>query len=204
MRAALWSAVRPRTAFGGLSTINSAPFVPKATRGRVALQSYRKRNLRLPEANELTTRPAVFALVVETVNLSQTFLKRPEVISVVYRPFRFLVNGPLFFRKARAVPGVKHTGGNRGKVRMTHRKTLAVFQRITDHSAPRIQKMNCGCFAGIQILAAYFLQGNLFAEIHFVERHEVRVNVPFVRIALVHPMKDRASQTMMGVEPVYR
>lgn len=86
---------------------------------------------------------------------------------------------------------------------MAHREPFAVFHRITDYSAPRIQETNRGSFASVQILPTHFLQYHLFSEIRFVKRHEVRVNVPSVRVVLVHPMKDRAGQPMVSIESIH-
>src|SRR5687768_1423493 len=101
---------------------------------------------------------------------------------------------PRFFREAGAVPGVEDPRGDSWEIGMTDRKARAEFKRVTNHAKSSIQQTNRSGFACIQILAGPFPQPDVSTEISFVEGHEMRMNIPAVRIALVHGTKDCAGQ----------
>src|SRR3954447_3181223 len=86
---------------------------------------------------------------------------------------------------------------------MSNRKPFTKLQRVSDYAATGVQEFNGRRLTCIQIFAAKFSQSDpLLHEIRFMERHEVWMDVPTMRVGLVLPAKNRAGETMMRIELV--
>ena len=117
-----------------------------------------------------------------------------KIIRISDGTVRLLIDRPRVFSQPCGVPGMEDAGRDRWKVRMTDRKHGTKFKGITDHAKSRLQQTNRSGFARVQVLSAHFPQCDVSAEISFVKRHKVWMNVPFmsIRFRVMGPMKDAA------------
>ena len=87
-------------------------------------------------------------------------------------------------------------------MRMTDIKGRTKFNRVTQDPEAGVQQTNGGQFSGIQVLARHLPEGDFVAEIGFMKRHEMGMNIPVVRIGFVHSAKHAASKSVMIIQPV--
>lgn len=146
--------------------------------------------LGMPRGIESTK--AVGALVIKMIRLSQTLLQRFEVAHGVDRASRFFTNSSQLLGDSGPVPGMEYAGRNSWKAWMTDGKRRAKLNRVADHFESSVEQVNCRCLAGIEVLPARFPESDLLAEISFVKRHEVGMNVPSVSIRLVESAENAA------------
>ncbi len=99
---------------------------------------------------------------------------------------------------------MKNSGGDSREMRMSHRKLFAEFERITDDRAPGIKQAYRSRFAGIEIRSLNFPKRETVRNVGLMKSHEMRMNVPAMRIVFVHSPESGSGKAVIFVQLVDR
>lgn len=100
------------------------------------------------------------------------------------------------------VPGVEDAAGDGGDAVVADGEGGGEFDRVADDAASGGEDAHGGFLGGVGVGAEAFAQDDEGFQVGFEEGHEVRVDVPAVRVAAVMVAEDGAGEAVVVVEAV--
>ncbi len=135
------------------------------------------------------------------VCFSQLGLQRIEKGGTRDQTVRFANHLGLIILQTGRIPCMKNSASDRGDTRVTDSKSFAKFDGELDDAKARLHHANRCFFTRIRILTPDFSQHDEAIEIGFKKRHEVRMNIPAVRVAFVPVDKQRRGRAGTAPSP---